>query len=70
MSIPPTVHQAISGELTSQIAEYLADKTHKLYFRLCVRPFESDSDTPEKVNTVVEPDIIVVCDRSKLDDYG
>ena len=35
-----------------------------------VRLFEKDGNTPEAVDTVVEPDITVVCDTSKLDDCG
>ena len=35
-----------------------------------VRPFEEDGDRPEDVNTMVEPDITVVCDPKKLDDVG
>ena len=35
-----------------------------------VRLFEKDGDCPEEVSTVVEPDISVVCDRDKLDEYG
>lgn len=70
MLTPPTVHQAVSGEMTRQIADFLLGKQYKLYFRLCVRPFERDGELPEQVDTVVEPDIIVVCDHSKLDDYG
>ena len=35
-----------------------------------VRPFEHEGDGPEDVDTMVEPDIAVVCDPSKLDDIG
>ena len=35
-----------------------------------VRLFEQNGNRPEDVDTVVEPDISVVCDRSKLDRYG
>ena len=32
--------------------------------------FEQDGDSAENVDTVVEPDISLVCDRSKLDKRG
>ena len=32
--------------------------------------FEKDGDSPENVDTLVEPDISVICDRDKLDRYG
>jgi Uma2 family endonuclease len=35
-----------------------------------VRLFEKAGDEPEDVDTIVEPDITVVCDPSKLDDHG
>ena len=35
-----------------------------------VRPVEEDGDRPENVDTMVEPDITVVCDPKKLDDIG
>lgn len=71
MSPPMRIHQEISGELFAQIKEYLKDKPCKVYHApFGVRPFEQDGDTPENVDTIVEPDITVVCDQSKLDDYG
>ena len=35
-----------------------------------VRLFEKKGDRPEDVDTVVEPDISVICDPDKLDKYG
>lgn len=35
-----------------------------------VRLFEQDGEAPEDVDTVVEPDISVVCDKSKIDIRG
>lgn len=32
--------------------------------------FEADGEPPENVDTLVEPDISVVCDKSKLDRHG
>ena len=34
------------------------------------RLFEKDGDAPKDVDTVVEPDISVICDRNKLDKHG
>lgn len=68
---PSREHQGISGELFRQLANYLEGKQCKVYHApLDVRLFEQEGDTPEDVDTVVEPDLIVVCDRSKLDKYG
>ena len=38
--------------------------------RIGVRLFEEDGDGPHTVDTLVEPDLTVICDPSKLDKYG
>lgn len=68
---PSRGHQGISVELTRQFANYLEGKKCKAYHApFDVRLFEEDGDTPEDVDTVVEPDLVVICDPSKLDDRG
>lgn len=55
----------------NQFLAYLKRKQCKAYHApFAVRPFELDGDDPENVDTLVEPDITVVCDPSKLDDIG
>ncbi len=71
MSGPSTQHQLISGELFAQLHAYLADKKCRVISApFDVRLFEEKNDRPEDVTTVVEPDLVVVCDPSKLDDRG
>ena len=71
MAPPSTVHQEISGELFRQIANFLEGKQCKVYLSpFGVRLFEKNGDAPEDVDTMVEPDITVICDRSKIDKYG
>lgn len=71
MSPPSRIHQKISGELFRQLANYLEGKKCEVYpAPFGVRLFEQDGDSPEDVDTVVEPDISVVCDQNKLDDHG
>ena len=71
MATPSRIHQKISGELFRQLANYLEGKKCEVYSApFGVRLFEQDGDRPEDVDTVVEPDISVVCDRSKLDKHG
>jgi len=68
---PSSTHQEISGELFAQLHAYLKGKNCKVYAApFGVRLFEKDGDRPEDVDTMVEPDITVVCDRSKIDEYG
>lgn len=71
MAPPIRIHQEISGELFFQLANYLRGKGCKVYAApFAVRLFEAEGDAPEDVDTVVEPDITVVCDTGKLDKYG
>ena len=71
MAPPKRIHQEILTEITRQLANFLEDKPCKVYpAPFGVRPFEQSGDTPDDVDTVVEPDISVVCDPGKLDDYG
>jgi len=71
MAPPSRAHQKISGEIFRQIANYLEGKKCEVYHApFGVRLFEEDGDYPEDVDTMVEPDISVVCDPDKLDDSG
>ena len=71
MSPPLRIHQKVSGALFRQLANYLDGKKCEVYSApFGVRLFEEEGDRPEDVNTVVEPDLVVVCDPGKLDDYG
>ena len=66
MAPPSRVHQKISGEIFRQLANYLEGKKCEVYSApFGVRLFEQAGDAPEDVDTMVEPDISVVCDRSK-----
>lgn len=71
MAPPSRVHQEISGEIFRQIANFLEGKKCRVYVApFGVRLFEKSTDRPEDVDTVVEPDISVVCDHDKLDKDG
>lgn len=71
MATPNRIHQEISGELFGQLYDYLKGKKCKVYAApFTVRLFEQDGDFSEDVDTVVIPDISVICDPDKLDDKG
>jgi Uma2 family endonuclease len=68
MAPPSRFHQDISMALSTKINNYLEGKPCKVYaapFAVRLNPAEDQSD-----DTVLEPDIVVVCDPSKLDDRG
>ena len=72
MSPAPTRrHQELSGELFRQIANQLKGKSCKVYdapFDVRLPDYPDQSD--DGIETVVQPDIVVVCDPSKLDERG
>lgn len=71
LAAPSRIHQKISFEMGRQIGNYLEGKKCEVYLApFSVRLFEKDGEAPDNVNTIVEPDISVVCDRSKLDTHG
>ena len=69
LKIPLRIHQEVRRNLGIQLYNYADGKLCEVYYvPLAVRLFERDGDRPEDVNTLVEPDITVVCDSTKLDD--
>lgn len=68
---PSRLHQEISGEMFRQLANYLEGKKCRVYHPpFAVRLFEQDEDSPEDVDTMVKPDLTVVCNHDKLDEAG
>ena len=67
---PSRLHQEILLELGRQFANYLLGKTCKVY----VTPFDVrlpwQDESTEETRTVVQPDLVVVCDPKKLDQRG
>ena len=71
MAPPSRAHQEISGALFAQLYNFLEGKKCRVYAApFAVRLFERDGEAPEDVDTMVEPDISVVCDGDKLDKHG
>jgi len=67
---PSRWHQQIAGELFKQIAVFLTGKKCEAYFApFDVRLPRADEDDSETM-TVVQPDIVVVCNPAKLDNRG
>lgn len=64
MSPPLRTHQSILMELSRQLANFLRGKQCKVF------PAPFGVYLSEDEDTVLEPDITVVCDKSKLGDRG
>ena len=68
---PTSKHQKVSGELFLQIGNYLKGKTCDVYSApFGVRLPEKNKKKDKDILNVVEPDISVICDKSKIDEKG
>lgn len=69
---PNMEHQDLSGELYGRIWSFLREKPCKVFHApFDVRlPLPPTQQTEGKVDTVVQPDLCVVCDLAKLDRRG
>lgn len=67
---PNRIHQKVAGQLLATIHNFLEGKKCEVY----PAPFDvrlpSKSKKDEDIFTVVQPDISVICEKSKLDDAG
>ena len=63
LSAPSEAHQSVLVELARQISTQIRGLSCKVF----VAPFSVRLNADEADDTVVEPDILVVCDKSKLD---
>lgn len=70
MATPQRIHQKIVFEMGLQMGLFLRGKSCEAYAApFSVRlPHRDEAD--DRIDTVVEPDLSVICDRSKLDRYG
>ena len=71
MSAPTRKHQKISGGIFYKIYHHLNNKKCEVYSApFDVRLPKNGESEDNKIYTVVQPDIVVVCDPKKLDDKG
>ena len=71
LPVPTTIHQRVLYAFFLQIGSFLQGTKYEVFpAPFDVRLFQKDSDRPEDVNTVVQPDISVICDPDKIDRAG
>ena len=67
---PSRTHQELSGGLYRQVGNALAGKSSRAY----IAPFDvrlpRSDETDDQIDTVVQPDVLIVCDHHKLDPRG
>jgi len=66
MSAPTRMHQNISRNLFRQFDRFLENKPCEVYYA----PFDVRLNADTLDDTVVQPDLLIVCDNTKLDDAG
>ena len=67
---PSPIHQELVVELWYELRRVLEGRSCRVYVApLDIRLPKSD-ESDEKIDTVVQPDIFIVCDRSKTDERG
>ncbi|MBE7004410.1 MAG: Uma2 family endonuclease [Ruminococcaceae bacterium] len=68
LASPSIAHQRISRQLLTQFSRFLEGKPCEIFAApLDIRLNEQAGDSPDDVNTVVQPDLMVVCDASQVD---
>lgn len=68
---PSPMHQEILNSINVQFYNYLVGKPCKVYpAPFCVRLTNEEENRNEDINKIVEPDITIVCDKSKIDEKG
>lgn len=67
---PSRFHQELTGELYHQVRSALEGTPWRAY----VAPFDvrlpKAGEADDQIDTVVQPDVLIVCDRKKLDGRG
>ena len=63
---PSPIHQGISREIAGQLYNFLKGNPCKLF----AAPFDVRLNADKADDTVVQPDLLVICDSSKIDDKG
>lgn len=68
MTPAPTVeHQRVLGKLYLEIGSYLKNKPCEVLMALCdVLLPDEETEDKDSIKTIVQPDIFVVCEESKL----
>lgn len=67
---PSWQHQSVTGELYRQISNYLVNKPCRAFvasFDLCLAEY---NETDDEISNVVQPDIVIVCDKNNLRKTG
>lgn len=67
---PGLRHQRVVGELYFQIATFLKGRECEVFVAPVDVRLPKAAEADDDIDTVVQPDLVVVCDKTKLDEAG
>jgi len=67
---PNLEYQDVAGEIYRQLSNALEDKPCRAFIAPVDVRLPKADESDEFIDTVVQPDVLVVCDESKLDRRG
>ncbi|MCP4693168.1 MAG: Uma2 family endonuclease, partial [Desulfobacterales bacterium] len=67
---PSTAHQRVLMKFINQIENFLSDRKCEAFPAPFDVRFPGEVEAPEDIIDVVQPDISVICDPSKIDEKG
>jgi len=67
---PSTSHQQILMALFNIIYNFLREKSCQVFIAPLDVRFPEDNEPDGEIESVVQPDLFIVCDRTKMDDHG
>ncbi len=70
MAAPSRQHQRVSFEVGFQIRSHLTDKRCSIYSAPFDIRLPNHDEADDDIDTTVQPDLAVICDKNKLDDKG
>ncbi len=70
MNSPGSSHQRIVREISTQLAVFFAGKKCEVFYAPLDVIFCGKASSDSEIGTVVQPDIMVVCDPAKIEERG
>lgn len=67
---PSTEHQSISAMLVAKLVQFAANKPCRIFHAPFDVRLPRKNENDEEIDTVVQPDISVICNPNKLDEKG
>lgn len=67
---PGMTHQKVSGRFSRVIANFLEDKSCQVFAAPFDVFFPEEGESEEQTKTILQPDLSIICDESKLSEKG